>query len=490
MNKQRAIVIDLKALFEYLIKNLVWIIAASIIGGVIGGILGSIGVSQHSNSNISEEIEASRALLTQDEAHETEQVFNQYRLMLEYRDTLQNKMGNSIFMSLNSYAAPCIMQQYLIQTSKMAMKSTLTEMLLGQDTYEKIAALYGENTTAQNIKELVSVSALSGYEETAISNETQMPIVISERIANDYNMVLRIYIFGTDKKHCEDTLSIIEDAINSLLLQLKVIDADFSITKIGSSYSELDNPEMRDMQQSQVSQILQANKNVTTFGTDTNSAQGNQLSGLNDQQKSYFNLLKKSISSEELYQPHLLRKVALGIIFGIVLCCLFFILTYLYNKSLKSIYECPSSIEVLSYTPTLDDDCKKSTLLRRLIALIEKTDSKEKSERKASLVATEIGALIKKNHWDTVFVSKSNFDNNEYGIDRIIVDYLKSLDGVEILSGEPMNDPAALNEMTESQAVLWLPHLWRTELNQLIKEDSICSKLGINKIGAVVSYLI
>lgn len=494
MNLRQTLNLDLRSLTGYLIRKSRWFIASVFIGCILGALIAVADSYQHSTYNADKELLALQGVLTEGEITEVQRVFNQYKLLLEQQSNLRDYQENSILMTLNSNAAPNLKHQYLIQTSKMSIKDTFTSALLDQDVYDEIAKVYGPDIPSRSIADLFGISALSDYEEFEVNADTIMIRDNQSSIVNDYNLVLEIEIWGTDKEHCNDTLSIIQHAIQNKIRELTSIDSQLSIVDLGGSYSEIDSPELRNKQQDFLTTVSQISKSINTFGSDSNSNQGNQLAGLTEEQKTYFDLLKKTVSSEGVFNPHYVRRVTLGAVIGLIISVFCIILAYINNDSIKSVYEINQIIPVICYCVFFDDSKKKNHMFRLISSIIEEAKKRALLHNKALVTAEEVLAIMNNNNINKVFISLHSKDTEAQSANEslfnTILRRLNEKGEIEVLTGNPMEDPNAMRFMSSSDAVIWMNELWSTKAEDIISEKYICEKLGIHELGAVVLNII
>ena len=216
MANEKEMVIDLKELLAFVLKKWLYFFVITVVCAlVIGGYI-TVSVKKSKENQYSEEKkEALVNELTESEANEVENLFSSYiayKNRIEYSETY---LGTSVLMKLDPNHLPVYTVQYSIGSDHYNIISSFTSSTLGLTEYKEIADVFGYDTDASSISELVSVSGTSTDEDgysVVLDNHNSVYV---GNVKNDYKCMLNLTVYAYNKAQCIKIMQIVEKAIQS-----------------------------------------------------------------------------------------------------------------------------------------------------------------------------------------------------------------------------------------------------------------------------------
>ena len=285
--------IDLGKMFAALFRKTRQILASTIVLALVVGVCAY--VTQYAkikNQYSDENLAALEKNLTASEIQNINTLYSRYKAYQSEINDSQTYMNKSMLMTMDSNNVTRENIGFLVNSNQSGIADFFSTYALGQDEYDKIAAVYGEDADADYISELVSISTPDqdteskiGSSKISIETANGDTIFDGGTITKGYSQLMNVSVIGPSKDSCEQVSSLVQDAILAYAEKLKESGVTLTITKISEVYREGVYQELADQQQAKIAANSDLVSAYNTFVTDN-------VSSLSDDQKNLFTFLQ------------------------------------------------------------------------------------------------------------------------------------------------------------------------------------------------------
>lgn len=306
------------------------VLVAILMAAIVGGIDYYSRSKEYNNNKSGEALAAAKSLLNEVDQKEVEQLYAGYKTYNEKITNLQNYVDGSVIMHMDYNNVSSISYEYLIKADQDNIISSFSSMSLGDEEYQKIADIYGENVDARYIYEVVEISGSTGEGGYAVDASGESNSLLGEgSILPKYSGIMKLNITAETKKQCEEVYAVAKSAIDNHISELEKAGVEVSVREIANNYKQSYRKDLADLQQEKISE-------KTELLTKQSAYYKENISSLPELKKNYFDLLKESERIEEKEIKVNLVSAVLGFILGAIIVVMVIIVVYLANGKIKT----------------------------------------------------------------------------------------------------------------------------------------------------------
>ena len=484
MSSEKEVIIDLKDLLAYVIKRWYYLIIIPLIFSIIVGGYKAVSFDLSENNRYSEENrEALVNVLTESEVKEVENLFSRY---LAYRNSIsynETYLGNSILMKLNPDKLPSLVVQYSVSSDQQNLLSSFTNQTLGINEYEKISAVFGDDTDTSFISELISISGSEPDKDgisVSIDNKNNF---YTGSVNNVYKWMLNLNVLASSETQCKEIMTIIEDAVQVEYLNLLNAGIDVSIVKVGSNYTENASKWLADHQRVLISE-------ASSLKSEYDSFEKKELDELSSIEKNYFTFLKDSYEGKE-ERSHALKYTVIGGMLAFLVVLAFIVLGYLYGNRIKNKDDYLYRVNTDNVLGIIYSVVKHKSILNRYInRIVNKVfygiDKQYNPLEKASIVSKRIRKMCNEEASNKIYIVNDSNNQEALSLLDIIVDLLKK-EGIEVYCGKPLLVSKDFEEFEKSKLVVYFGCFYDSKAESLSDYLKLFNENKARIIGSVLT---
>ena len=452
----------------------IWIIALCTIVIGMAGISYAVykGINVEPTKITEEELNSAKSNLTITEANTVERVYAQYVSYKQYKETLQDYFAGFLFSDddITNYVQKITL--YSLSSNVYGSDSIITNLALTPESYEKAKAVIPEEETVSNIYSRMWISS-SASDNVLLLND-------DDGIVMPDTYVIRSYVIAKSYDQCDQLQEIVDDAIQACMETVKKLDPNATLVIVGDNYSNNLIQWTIDRQNDTINKLNSAENTIKNL-------ENNQVKNLSNSQKAYYDLLvaKDAEQSIVLKGPSKAKFLVFGAAIGFAISCVFYALKYLLDGTIKTkdTINLVYGIQVLN---TVAVKGSKIPFFSRVIKALRGIDNTAIEDR-ISLLSSEIGVLMRKNHSHSLYIIETSKTTEE----SQIIDALKNAillenSDYDIMSGAPISDAKALKEIATSDCVIIMTDLRKTKKSIANYYCDLFERYGSNVLGSVV----
>lgn len=492
MEKERSIYVS-DLIFRILLKwriILAWMIICAIILNGFAGIKSyrtMVALREAANSSKGDELVSSISLSDEDK-EKMEEIYDMYT---SYQNTYQSSLdyyNQSVKMNINPNQVPKELIQYRVKTTENATEivTAFSNAVHNKATCEKIKNVLGEDIEDSYIGELITVEK----KENSDTDRQSYANVSVEKGSKIHVMLIRV--IASDKKMCKAIADIVEEEIAEESKVFQKTIADFDLTYIDRNYSENSDSDLLYQQQNCLYQL-----------NSVKSSMDNLKSSLTDEQKEYFDELVRqgkgdpeevsvTSSTEVVEEPFTvdyinIKYILLGLFLGLVLPCCWYFVAYIREQHLLTAQELEEycGIRILD-TFTLDAKPeRKKCFIDSLIKKIFHMEPDPNPDVKIKMVCANIQILGQKKNLKRVHITGVASSEEAAKMKQAILSQMDQMDIEVTVGGSVIADQKSLEQMAQSDAVVFVERVRDSVLKEIEKEIEICTEQEVPIIGAV-----
>lgn len=480
--------IDLVVLCKKALKKWKMILLFCILGAVAGAGIANARYwwnENHQPEFKKEDLDKSKARLTEEELKEADHVFDQYSTYFRVQEARSKHINDSILMTLNAETAAVLERRYLISSDQSSLVDTLQNMTLNPAGYQRIASAAGCGLTEQDVEEMVMMTTslpLQNWEDIVLdgnstkdgnaagntntsgnrngtgnkntngsgkatgnintsgndsttgnekndSTESSLPEGLPD---TKYSNVITITAMGNDEASCKKLFDETEAIMKESVAELKTLDKSLSMTPFGEDPVKDGAETILKRQQELLESVTQIINIRKQFNQDV-------VSKLTKNQKAYFEQLQLRDNAKEPESKDsrgMMKFAAVGFLLGAVICFVIICYPFLFGGHYQSAGELESTTGI------------------RLIAAIKKNAPKDGNDNSitsaARMTAEELRAWEKDGGNIFYFATDDGFTTEHPFCNQLKQEYTDS----NLLMGNPLKDPEAMADMLKSNGVI------------------------------------
>lgn len=414
---------------------------------------------------------------------EVKRVEDTYKLYLTYKKSLDKSMdyySNSLKMQIDPNRVATINIQYSVN-SKKSLKDIVeafSNIVLSEESCEVINKKLGLDSKTSYISELIKFGVSDSVLESNKNNE-KIDIIES----NDSSMI--ISIIAAEKDSCEIMADIVEEKILEAMPKIEETMGAISIKKIDRNFSNRADSNLLNEQQNYMTNL----NAIKTSMTNLNAA-------LSDNQKGYYTALineneenyqNQDVENSASFQLINIKYIILGLIAGIFMSILWYVVSYVLNNSLKSVRELEEKFDV-SVLGEIETDTMNKNIIDRLIYSIFVKNGNESEDNVIDFITTNILISIEKKDIKAVHITGvSNSENVERVKEELVGKVQKLGIDLKCTSGKSVvKDVESLKNLSDSESVILIEEVWKSDFFEINKEVQVCQNNNVDIIGAVI----
>jgi hypothetical protein len=347
--------------------------------------------------------------------------------------SLQEYVDNSIYMKLDSQNIQVASIQYGI----------VTEGNVG-NIYNALAYYINEG----GLKEALDDENLS------LDIKYWREIIFPSLSGN----VMNITIYHYDAEQAQKVMDILKERLLAQIPSIAEIHGGFSLQETDAANYVKADVNVANTQNGNLNNL----KNYITSRSDYNNRVISQENG----KKSYI-----ESSTPEVLEPAapngiiiVIKYMIAGILFGIVIPCVYFILSYILGNRILS----------------------KDGLKEYNLAIIGQCSSKGHYHPELDRTIMDLKLLTEQNGWNSVFLNVLNANES---IKKVVSEYKEALAKTNISSSEGCqleNSAEELRQLVEIKNCILFIQISKTTYPQLEEQINLCKKFGVAILGCVV----
>lgn len=439
--------IDLVVLCKKALKKWKMILLFCLLGAVAGAGIANARYwwnENHEPEFKEEDLNKSKARLTDRELEEADHVFNQYSTYFRVQDAREKHINESLLMGLNAETASVLERRYLIGSDQSDLVDNLEHMTLNPAGYRRIALAAGNGLTEQDVEEMIIMTpspALQKWEDIVLDGNAAVkgsdsPEATDNGVSRDhtdtkYSNVITVTAMGNDEASCKKLLDEAENLLKEAVDELKPLDRSLSMTPFGEDPVK-DGVETILKRQQELLESVTAIINIRKqFNQDV-------VNKLTKNQKAYFEQLQLRDNAKEPESKDsrgMMKFAAVGFFLGAVICFVIICYPFLLGGHYQSAGELESS-----------------TGIRRIATFKEdKSGAAGVDVKFATKMLVEELRAWKKNDTDIFyFVTDEKFTFNHPFCNQLKFD----CDDNSLLIGNPLEKPTDMADMLKSNGII------------------------------------
>lgn len=473
-------VIDLQDLFSELLRHLGSILIVSIVVAVIAGVISyaisaaDLAQDQAEDINVMTQSQAqAKENLTQAEIDKVEQLFYQYTNLHTQTEREASYYSDSILYNLDPSSIREYQIEYLYTSSNPDIAKAMSNQLLDEDDYKKIAEIMGKPDSY-----LYSYELIDAYDADTDSSSSE-PVYIID--GQDY--LYRGAFYVSIKAETEDEINQIADVVRQAMTDhvadLQDSDPDLEVTETGAQYVT-----------TIASSTLPSDAAVdATAISDLES----KVSSLSDDEQNYYQYLlnremkvRGSYTVEDNTAGTVVRATAIALVCAFAVMIILYVLAYVMTGSVKTIEDLSmlSGRAVLGVLRTPVSYRGINGPAERAADRIACHGNRYELEVQSSLIANRIQRFTRNANRNHVFLVLDSATDEER-------DLLKKacqspeLNGLTIEMGNPSVDTDFLKKMDAQSVCVLVGKLKVSKAQDLQNNITICRETGSEMIGMV-----
>ena len=462
--------LDLKDILAEIIKKWKQVCFAALVCGVAALSYAFISVPK---AKVVEEERLQEAVneLSVTDAATVERLYAQYESYVDYKDALQNYFSSFLFSDdeIENHIQKVV--QYSLSSKLEGAQKVLSQLSLTPEVYEQIRQITPDYDSAADVYSRISISSeernattLSNFGESTITTPLEYAVTVT-MIANS-------------KDQCSQIQALIDESLRLQLKNIRKVDPDASLIYIGENYNENLRAWINSQQQALISQLQSAESAITNFNN-------NQIKNLSSEQKTYYDLLIAANTEQPIAPkgPSKKKFALIGVLAGMFLALGWIVLKYILGNDVKTEDEIRACYRIPVLNKIIRSRNGKQT--DKVIKVLRGFDNTDISQMTV-IAASDIDILLKKNHLSSLYFLCPSDSTEERSLAEELKEYLKkSNPDYRVSIGYPYNDAEELNVLAESGNVVLIPQIKKAKRDMIEKTIEICTRYGLNILGAV-----
>ena len=346
MENDREEIVDIRSCIAYLMIKWKILLLSLLIGALAGCALGfvkqrAVPAPAAQAATYEEKLQSLRDALQETDALYVEQVYTQYRNYGKQLGYWQRYLTESALQNMkpDDYVKRDL--QFIVESNNSDVISSFSVSLLGTSDYERVAEALGDNITASNAVELISVSNVA----QADSGANQPAVQIGDMVAQDptvsvtpssYRSIMDITFIASDEEKADTMEEIIGEILEDRKRELKESGVDVDVESLNRTTVANDYTWLLGLQQSKLAPMQSLQTTRSNFAKNT-------VDVLGEKERAYFDGLRaeQSDAQEEAEEPAV-RKVnkkkyiAAGALGLFVLAFAVLLLMYIYSDRIRA----------------------------------------------------------------------------------------------------------------------------------------------------------
>ena len=302
MENIREEVVDIRSCIAYLMVKWKILLLALILGALAGGAFGVYKqrtASEPTQVSYEEKLQSLRGALQESDALYVEQVYTQYKNYGKQLDNWRQYLNSSALQNMepDNYIKRDL--QYIVESNNSDVISSFSVSLLGTSDYERIAQVLGDQVTASNAVELISVSNVAQADNGG--NVSAPAVQIGDMIAQEpsvnvtptsYRSIMDITFIVPDEEKADALEEMLGEILEERKSELKESGVDVDVESLNRTTVANDYTWLLAAQQAALQPMQQLQTARSNFVKNTADV-------LEDKEKAYFDYLRTEQSDTQ-----------------------------------------------------------------------------------------------------------------------------------------------------------------------------------------------
>lgn len=328
--------IEISNLLATILRKSTAILSWTIILALTVGMIGCISqYTSAANQYGDQNLETIEENMTDNEIQNVNILYRRYKAYQLEISSNQSYIDSSPLMNLDSNDVIQMSIGYLICSDQTDLVSFFSQYALGQEEYNQIANVYGDNVNADYISEVVSITTPSNVTDSQsnlnITTDDGSTIFNGGTISKEYSQLMNISILGSTKNDCKEISSIVQNAILSYADKLKNSGVTLTITKVSDTYKKGIDKDLFNQQQEAITNNSNLVNAYNTFVNDN-------VSSLSDEQQQLFTFLLNRDDQKQV-DINWRKYFIIGAVIGFFTSILIVIIRYLSSGKIHTMNE-------------------------------------------------------------------------------------------------------------------------------------------------------
>ncbi|HAB94641.1 MAG TPA: hypothetical protein DCF49_07760 [Lachnospiraceae bacterium] len=483
-------VVDIRGGIAYLLVKWKWIVLAALVAALAGAGFAYVkGAKSPTETVVSheEKVEKRRAALSETDAVYVEQLVTQYKLSGEQLSTWGRYAVQSALQRMDPYNYVRRDIQYVVSSNNGSAINAFTSALLGQEEFEEIGKILGEDPMTASLQELVfvtnAVQIASGGNPDSAASSTE----IINAAGSMHSWIMVATILADTEEEIDSIENVLSDAITKESAALRNSGISINVDEIGVVENRNDARGLLAMQQSGIQPMIQMQSNRSNFVK-------NSVDTLSENMRSYFDVLcEEETETAETAKPavkkvSLKKYAAAGALAGLFLAVAVLYLTFVFSDKIRTEEEIRDNYNI----PVLQKFCvaplgrglAKADPIRNKGLSMLGADRAASVEKGAELLKAELLRKIPREQESRIYIA---FDSGSEKVRGAADSLAKALSGEKriVEAGNPLKEDDAYRKLLGADAVIAAETLGESEKKNLKEILQICGRNGIDVLGSI-----
>ena len=420
--------------------------------------------------------------LSEEEQNEVNNILLIEENMLQQQEYAEN----SILMKIDPYNESVATLQYYFNVDEpvdSAEQDYRTNLLDMYQSYIENGALIsdlkeqGMDLDAQYLEEIISCEVQPGAETGDVS---EVLLLGSQMTSFD------VKVINENSESCKELADKIVTCMQNYQEKLNTSIGSHELILMDQSYSQMVDNDLMTYKYDRVNSIASMQERIDTLKENLSAEQLNIVEQSIEHVQSE-SLMHTGDSSEETTAPVSINKkyVAVGALAGIILACLFIVVTYIMRGTINK----AEDLQYLYNMRILGEivfKSRKNPFLSVWNKLLGHGDKVMPLKEQLALLETNLLLTCKKKQIQKMLISGG--DENGLNCMKEVFQKLGN-QGIEVeYVSDLLASSVALQKLSEYDTVILVEHIRKSQYSDIIKQIEICSEQEVELLGAIVLH--
>ena len=475
-------IITIADLIKEIVRRL-WlvIIAAIIFAALLGGYKY---VKDSKAASVQTDTEDITSHIASDLNEDEQNAVNNVLLIQDNMEQQQEYAENSILMQIDPYNESTVTLQYFFDAGQTAEANS-------QDYSNNLLNLYQSYVNNGTlISDLVAGGAAldTQYLGELISCEVQsnaaMDNAANAIVLDDQTTAFDIKVVHVDEESCRDLADRVKECMQAYQLQLNETVRPHELTLMDEAYTQVVDRDLWTYKYDRVNSIVSMQEKIETLKENFSAEQLNiveqyteqTLTDADEESGEMMETAEPSVSISKKY-------VAVGGAAGIVLACLFIIISYIMRGTINK----AEDLQYLYNVRILGEvnlRRRKNVFLSLWNRIIQRDRKEMTSEEQMELLCTNLQITCEKNQIHKLLLCGADKKDLEYIKTKF--DHLEDCNiQIEYVS-DLLHSPQSLKKLSDFAEIVIVEKVRQSQYSDIVKEIEICSEQEVDILGAIV----
>ena len=457
------------------------IIAAIIFAVLLGGYkyMKDSAAAKNTKTNITDETDTIVSSLSEEEQKEVNNVL----MIQDNIDQQQEYAENSILMKIDPYNESTGTLQYFFDVEPYIDPSTKdysSNLLNLYQSYVNNGMLVadlvesGIELDAQYLGELITCEVQSGM----LLDNSSDAVVLEESVSS-----FNIKVVNVDEKSCKELTEKIAECVQDYHAKLNTSVGQHDLTLMDESYSQVVDRDLWTYKYDRVNSISSMQEKIETLKENLSTEQLDAIDQYSELSQEELNEDGTTDDSGTASVSISKKYVAAGALGGIILACLFIIISYVMRGTINRAEDL-QYLYNMRILGKIDLKGKKNVFLSLWNKIIGRKEKELTLEEQLALLKSNLQITCEKNHIQRLLIC--GCDENKAGRLRETLQELKN-QGVQMeYVSDLLYSPVSLSKLSECEDIVLVEEIRKSQYSDIAKEIEICMEQQAEILGAIV----